>query len=359
MLALEAGRSQELAALRRSQVLNEILKLEDVMSTQPQVQINDTVQSPQKRANSFSLTREELLEFHTKGFLGPYTVCEPDEMKAHWKRLRLELFDRSHVVYPDAEPGSGVYDYDRHLDNAFLADLVCRPEIVHRMSSILGPDVICWRSEFFPKYPDDEGTDWHQADTFGGGDGVPHVIWPNGSDFGGAMTAWIAFTDATEEKSCMQFIPGTQRTMYYDESKGMHYDPKRVNKNEINGVLRGFFGYDWREIQKDPNWRPDESKAVSMPCKAGQFLIFPSTLMHASTPNTTKEMRLAFAARYVPPSVTIYASMKDTGMVKELGGSYSIKNFGVVVVSGKDDYKHNQTRTHTMRGKPFVNSSPR
>ena len=331
------------------------------MQVQTQLKGQDGTKTQEKPARNFFLSREELGEFHTKGFLGPYTLCEPDEMKAHWKRLRLELFDRSLVAYPDAQPGSGVYDYDRHLDNSFLADLICRPEIVHRMSSILGPDVLCWRSEFFPKYPGDEGTEWHQADTFGGGDGAPHIIWPNGSDFGGSMTAWIAFTDATEDRSCMQFIPGTQRTMYYDESKGMHYDPKRVNRNEINGVLRGFFGYDWREIQKDPDWVPDESKAVSMPCRAGQFIIFPSTLMHASTPHAgkSKEMRLACAVRYVPTAVTVYAAMKETNIVKELGGSYSLENFGVVVVSGRDDYKHNRVRTETTRSKAFVNSNPR
>ena len=315
----------------------------------------------QQASGNFFLTRDELAEFHTRGFIGPFTLFEPDEMKARWKHLRLELFDRRNVVYADAPPGSGVYDYDRHLDNPFLADVVCRPEIVHRMSSILGPDVICWRSEFFPKYPGDEGTDWHQADTFGGGDGVPHIVWPDGSDFGGALTAWTAFTEASEETACMQFIPGTQRTMYYDESKGMHYDPARVNQKEVNGVLRGFFGYDWREIQIDPNWEPDESKAVSVPCRAGQFIIFWSTLMHASLPHAgkTKEMRLGFASRYVPTSVTVYADMKETNRVTELGGSFSLEKYGAILVSGKDDYRHNRTRSGTTTGRPFLNSNPR
>src|SRR5215510_1608693 len=89
---------------------------------------------PQPTTN-FSLTRAELEAFHTRGFLGPYTLMEPDEMKAHWKRLRLDLFDRSKAVYPDAQPGTGIYDYDRHLDNSFLADLVSRPEIVQRIAS--------------------------------------------------------------------------------------------------------------------------------------------------------------------------------------------------------------------------------
>src|SRR5215472_10894105 len=318
-------------------------------------------ETEQKMAGEFFLSRDELAEFHTRGFLGPFTLFDPDEMKEHWKRLRLKLFDRRNVVYADAQPGSGVYDYDRHHDVPLLADVVCRPEIVHRMSSILGPDVICWRSEFFPKYPGDEGTDWHQADTFGGGNGIPHIVWPDGSDFGGSLTAWIAFTEASEETACMQFIPGTQRTMYYDESKGMHYDLSRVNKKEVGGILRGFFGYDWREIQIDPNWEPDESKAVSVPCRAGQFIIFWSTLMHASLPHAgkTKEMRLGFASRYIPTSVTVYANMKESNRVTELGGSFSLEKFGTIVVSGKDTYGHNRVRTHTTTGQPFVNANPR
>ena len=271
----------------------------------------------------------------------------------------MQLFDRRHVCYSEAQPGSGVYDYDRHLDNPFLGELVCRPEIVDKVASILGPDVLCWRSEFFPKYPGDEGSQWHQADTFGGlGGGTPHIIWPEATDFGGAVTVWVAFTDADLETACMQFMPGTTRTMFYDESKGMHYDPTRVNKNVEDGVRRGFFGYDWREIQKDPNWKPDESKAVAVPCRAGQFVIFWSTTMHASYPHAgkTDEIRLAFATRYVPTQVAIY---KDTNRINELGGDFSLENYGAVLVSGRDDHKHNRIRTHTTTGKPFTNCHPR
>ena len=321
----------------------------------------DDVRTRPQSPGGWFLSRDELAEFHTRGFLGPFTLFEPEEMRAHWKRLRLDLFDRRDAAYPEVKPGSGVYDYDRHLDNPFLAEIVCRPEIVHRMASILGPDVVCWRSEFFPKYPGDEGTDWHQADTFGGGNGIPHIVWPDGSDFGGALTIWMAFTEASEETACMQFIPGTQRTMYYDESKGMHYDPSRVNRKEVNGVLRGFFGYDWREIQVDPNWTPDESKAVSVPCRAGQFVVFWSTLMHASLPHLgrSKEMRLGYAARYVPTSVTVYADMQETNRVDELGGSFSLENYGAIVVSGRDEFHHNRIRTHTTRGAPYLNANPR
>lgn len=313
----------------------------------------------EKTGTDFSFNHEEQEKFNKDGFIGPFTLFEPQEMKAHWKQVRTQLFDRRHVVYTEAQPGSGVYDYDRHLDNPFLADLVCRPEIVDKVCSVLGPDVLCWRSEFFPKYPGDEGSQWHQADTFGGlGGGTPHIIWPKAEDFGGAVTVWTAFTEADLETACMQFMPGTTKTMFYDESRGMHYDPNRVNQNVEDGVKRGFFGYDWREIQKDPHWKPDESKAVAVPCHAGQFLFFWSTTMHASLPHLgkTDQLRLAFACRYVPTSVAIY---KDTDKINELGGTFSLQNYGAVLVAGKDEFKHNRIRTHTTAGKPFLNSRPR
>jgi non-heme Fe2+,alpha-ketoglutarate-dependent halogenase len=117
------------------------------VATPTQIQVG----AQQKPSETFFLTRDELAEFHTKGFLGPYDVMPADEIKALWKRMRLELFDRTKVVYPNAQPGTGIYDYDRHLDNSILADIISRPQIVHRMVSILGPDVLCWRTEFFPK----------------------------------------------------------------------------------------------------------------------------------------------------------------------------------------------------------------
>ena len=92
----------------------------------------------------------------------------------------------------------------------------------------------------FPKYPGDEGTDWHQADTFAHASGEPQIVWPGDSRFGGAITAWTAFTDATEENGCLRFIPGTHEEMFYDESKKMAYDSSKINNQEKDGIKRGF-----------------------------------------------------------------------------------------------------------------------
>lgn len=307
--------------------------------------------------DDYTLTDEELAGFHRNGYFGPFPVYEVDEMQRRWRRERLRLLDRSHAVYQDEAALSGntnISNYDRHLDNEFLADHICHPRIVDRVVSVLGPDVQCWRSEFFPKYPGDEGTDWHQADTFANASGKPQILWPgDAKDFGGTITVWTAFTEANEETGCLQFIPGTHRTMFYDETKKMHYDPSSINSTDKDGVRRGFFGYDYRELQIDPDWKPDESKAVSMVMRPGEAIMFWSTLMHASLPHAgrTEEMRLGFAGRYVPVSVDVYP---DTDVIEEYGGAVSLDRWGSVLVAGHNGNPHNRMATETTRGHRFT-----
>lgn len=304
----------------------------------------------------FAMTPDELRTFHTQGYFGPFKVYEIDEMKAAWRRERLRLMDRTNAVYQEEAASSGntnISNYDRHLDSTFLADHVSRPEIVDRVTSVLGPDVLCWRTEFFPKYPGDEGTDWHQADTFANASGQPQIVWPEDEEFGGTITVWTAFTEANEETGCLQFIPGTHQTMFYDETKKMHYDPDKINAEEKDGVRRGFFGYDYRELQKDPDWKPDESQAVSMVMRPGEAILFWSTLMHASLPHSgrTDEMRLGFASRYVPTKVRVYP---DTDVIEEYGGRVSLDRYGSVLVAGHNGNPRNRIATATTTGHPFV-----
>lgn len=304
-----------------------------------------------------TLSEQELADFRRNGFHGPFTVYEVEDMKARWRKERLRLLDRSHAAYQDDAALSGntnISNYDRHLDNAFLADHISNPVVVDKITSVLGPNVQCWRSEFFPKYPGDEGTDWHQADTFANASGKPQILWPGDTkEFGGTITVWTAFTEANEETGCLQFIPGTHQQMFYDETKRMHYDADSINRVEKDGVRRGFFGYDYRELQIDPGWKPAEDQAVSMVMRPGQAIMFWSTLMHASLPHAgrTQEMRLGFAGRYVPTSVDVYP---DTDIIEEYGGSVSLARWGSVLVAGENDNPRNRMATETTLGHPFT-----
>ncbi|MES2939507.1 MAG: chlorinating enzyme [Pseudomonadota bacterium] len=299
----------------------------------------------------FRLSPDEIKQFREQGYFGPFTLYSPQEARERYKVIRAELFNRDHAVY-ELPPQSAIANYDRHLDVNLLTEHISHPGIVQRLTSILGPDVICWRSEMFPKYPGDEGTDWHQADTFAHASGKPQIIWPGDTRFGGAITAWTALTEATEENGCLRFMPGTHEEMFYDESKKMAFDPAKVNVLEKDGIKRGFFGYDYRSLQKDPDWKPDESKAVSMVMEAGQCVLFWSTLMHSSFPNSTKDKtRLGYTSRYVPASVRVYP---DTDTVDEYGSKISLDKFGVVLVAGEDHFGHNRRVDRNMRGVRFA-----
>ncbi|MEV7390527.1 MULTISPECIES: chlorinating enzyme [unclassified Streptomyces] len=311
--------------------------------------MTDTVQS------GFALGEADRKTFQEQGFL-TFKVLEEEEMVSAWRTERLALMDRSNAIYTEEWAVSGntnISNYDRHMDNDFLADLVTDARIADRVASVLGPDVLCWRTEFFPKYPGDEGTDWHQADTFANASGKPQIVWPEDSGFGGTLTVWTAFTEATVDNGCLQFIPGSFTTMNYDETKVMEYRPETINRNRKRGVRRGFFGYDYRELQIDPDFVPDESQAVPIVLRPGEAVMFWSTLMHASFPHTGKsdEMRLGFAGRYVPTSVHVYP---DTDVVEEYGGKVSLDRYGAVVVSGENRYDHNRIATHTATGHPFA-----
>lgn len=305
-----------------------------------------------------SLTEQELEFFKENGYLAPIKIYEPEQIEAMWKVERLRLMDRSAAVY-DLESVSGntnIANYDRHLDSQMLAEHVHSPAIVGRVGSVLGPDLLCWRSEFFPKYPGDEGTDWHQADTFANASGSPQIVWPQNREFGGTITVWTAFTEASIEMGCLQFIPGTQNHMFYDEEKEMRYQPEDINNvAKDGGVRRGFFGYDYRELKVDPDWEPPVEKAVSIELRAGESVMFWSTLMHASHPHVgkTKKMRLGFVARYVPTCVKVYP---DTDAIEEYGGRIKLDKYGAVLVSGQDHFKHNHLVTETTRGFKFPSS---
>jgi len=307
--------------------------------------LNDVIKN-----NVCTLSSEELANFHRLGYAGPFKLYEPEEMNEVWEmQLRRQLLDSQGAAYSKGKGLSGATDlgsYDRHLDIPFLFNHVKQRKIAERVASILGPNVLCWRTEFFPKYPGDEGTDWHQVSSFSGvtNSKKPHIEWPQDADFAGTINVWTAFTESTVDNGCLQFTPGTHRHMYYDEAKKAHYDSTKINKITKNGVQRGFFGYDYEELKVDPNWVPDESKAVSMIMQPGECIIFWSTLLHASHPHNGKDnkMRLGYTARYVPTSVKIYPDIKE---LEEFGGKASLDKYRAVLVSGENEHTHNKVIT--------------
>ncbi len=289
--------------------------------------------------DNYYLSEADVNFFYENGYLGPFTLFQPEEMTSLFEEVRMDLLDAHNAPFPNSK-----LNYDRHLDLPQLNQIINNPKVVHRISSILGPDVLSWRTEWFPKYPGDEGTDWHQAESFVEFEGTEKLV-PTAAEEGRPweLTAWVSMGESTKENGCLKVMPKTHRTWFFDEKKNIKFEPENFNKKVINtGEKAGFYGYDYDKLKLDPNWKPDEEKAVHMVMKPGQFCIFTSRCMHGSNPNTTKDStRFGWATRFVPTHVKVYA---DQDSFHHFGEELPLDKYSTVLVLGEDRYKHNRVR---------------
>jgi len=293
--------------------------------------------------NVAALTAVELESFKQNGFVGPFPLYEPADAVRRWNQAKIEM-----VLSKNKPHDSKVMNYDRHLDCNTLSEHVTRPEIVAKLRSLMGEDILCWKSNIFPKYPGDPGTGWHQVETFAAGQvgraPVPALKYTQQTQYlASELTVWTAFSTAHREQGCMTFIPGTHKKWYYDESRTM--------TNRVESKRHDFFGYDYDELRIDKNWDPDSQEIVSMEMEAGQFVIFMAKCVHGSLPNITKDQtRMGFASRYVSPSVKVYEGIDH---LDEFGEHIKLDYHGCVLVSGVDTYGHNRLHQANLNGFRF------
>lgn len=274
---------------------------------------------------NYALSAEEKAKFDAQGFIGPFKLFEPDEAKALWKNtLRTQLMRRDTSVFPDS-----LLNYDRHLDIKAIQDIVTSPKIVDRLKSILGQEILCWRTEWFPKYPGEAGTEWHQAKRFFEFEGQPKLspsMETQEKNEYWVLTVWLAFTDVTKETAAMKFMPGSHKQeWFFDESRKREFDANSKADS-------GFFGYSWEGLKIDKDWKPDDSKAVNMEVKAGEFFIFTSKCLHGSFPNSSQDKaRFAMSARYVLPEVPVYKDLETFNALNEV---LKLDKYRPLLVSG-------------------------
>lgn len=283
--------------------------------------------------------------FEKQGFLGPFRLYQPAEAKAILKEIRAKNSDVSNTLY-----GRNPVNYDRHFDISELTRHIMHPEIVKRLRLILGDDVLCWRTEWFPKFPGTPGTEWHAVRDYSYASGVAQIEPTEESqDSFFDLTAWCTFTEATKENGCMKFIPGSHNRALFDEHKDVKTG-RSLGYNAMAGETE-FFGYKFAEFKIDPSWDPDAEEAVALEMEPGECVIFTARCVHGSYPNTTeRKTRFAFATRYVPTHVRVYAEQES---FMAHGTKHDLTDYGAVLVSGQDTFGHNRIRRMNNRGEWF------
>ncbi len=294
--------------------------------------------------------KDEIARFNEDGFVGPVKLYEPDEAAELLREIRIKNQDTSRRIFKND------VNYDRHFDIPELSRHVMHPTIRKYITSILGPDALLWRTEFFAKFPGSVGTEWHQVRDYSYATGTPQIL-PTESEWNAYIdiTVWTTFTPATTETGCMRFVRGSHRRQIFDESK----TPSRGREKEYDKDYQtmyteatGFYGYDFSEFLIDPSWEPAPEDVVNMELQPGEALIFSAACVHGSLPNTTdRQTRFAYTSRYVPTHVRVYPDLET---YSAHGTEFDLSEYGPVLIAGEDRYGHNKIRATNNLGQPFT-----
>ena len=216
------------------------------------------------------LSPDQVARYHADGYQFPLAAVAPDEARA--LRARYEV--QAHLI-------RGRNNQKPHLLFPWLDQLIRSPAILDAVEDILGPNLLCWSSQFFAKPAGDAGyVSWHQDATYWGLSS-PEVT-----------TAWVALSPSTIESGCMQVIAGTHQAQVTHEDK---FDEKNL-------LSRG------QEIAVEV----DRSQAVHVQLQPGEFSLHHVLLFHGSEPNRASEPRIGFAIRYVPTHVYQRSGIRES-----------------------------------------------
>jgi non-heme Fe2+,alpha-ketoglutarate-dependent halogenase len=233
----------------------------------------------------FALSADEVAAYQQRGVLYPRPA-----IGAAAAQGMLEKFEA--LEQKEGGRVSKRTNHKPHLLLTWLADLVRHPTILDQVESLLGPNLLCWASDFFSKSPDDGmRVTWHQDSTYWGLS-KPDIV-----------TAWVAFTPSTVESGCLRVVPGSHLKDQLPHGDTFASDNMLSRGQEIKVAV-------------------DERDAVDVVLQPGQMSLHHVRLIHGSEPNRADHRRIGFAIRYLPTYVRQTSGTRDTAML----------------VRGRDDY---------------------
>ena len=232
--------------------------------------------------SSSPLSAEQVAEYRERGILFPLAALSPAEA------AELAALHRAHADFI-----RGRNNQKPHLLFTWLDALVRDARILDAVQSVLGPNLLCWGSQFFAKPAGDAAyVSWHQDATYWG------LSSPD------VMTAWVALTPSTIESGCMQVVPGTQHRQV----------PHEDRFDDANLLSRG----------QEVSVKVDPASTVAVQLQPGQMSLHHVLLFHGSEPNRSARPRIGFAIRYVPTHVRQLSPIRDSALL----------------VRGRDEYHH-------------------
>jgi ectoine hydroxylase-related dioxygenase (phytanoyl-CoA dioxygenase family) len=213
-----------------------------------------------------SLSTAAIESFKRDGYYFPVPVLSPSEVG--YFREQLEQHEAKL-----GEPLQGNFRHKSHLLFTWVDELVHHPKIVDAVESILGPNLLCWTTNFFIKEPKSPGfVSWHQ-DAF---------YWGLSKD--DVVTAWVALSPANLESGCMKFVPGSQTKDHLEHVDTFHKDNLLSRGQEIAVTV-------------------DQERTTDCILDPGEMSLHHVKVVHGSEPNRSNDRRIGLAIRYIPTDV--------------------------------------------------------
>ncbi|MEM1298922.1 MAG: phytanoyl-CoA dioxygenase family protein, partial [Pseudomonadota bacterium] len=205
--------------------------------------------------------------YNRDGFYFPLRAMSAADARGY--RDRLEAHEKI-----TGGPLQAAMRHQTHLLFTWCDELIRHPQILDAVEEVIGPNILCWVTNFFIKEPKTQDfVSWHQDATYWGLEPADHIL-----------TAWVALSDAPVESGSMKFVAGSHKWGQTDHKDTYH---------ENNLLTRG------QEIAVEVN----EDDATDVALKAGEFSLHHVLLAHGSHPNTTEDRRIGLAIRYIPTTV--------------------------------------------------------
>jgi non-haem Fe2+, alpha-ketoglutarate-dependent halogenase len=268
----------------------------------------------------YALSADQIRQFYEDGFLGPFTLCSPEEMSDR----RLEI-DRQ-ISAPSTVYRRATWR-DRHLDCGAVRDLVMQPEVTERFAQFLGEDLLLWRSQMHRKEPGAPGFAWHQASTYLMEELSKPALVPGDRDALFELTGWLALDDVNLENGSIQFVRSAHR--------------------QIHQMIVGGKGLEkFSKVQFKLDAAIDADQVVTAEMKAGQYMIFSERVIHGSQANLSDRRRWGMAFRVVPPTVKVYDD-QPFHYVKYLNERYDLRQWGGLMIRGVNSAQINRIYSET------------
>jgi hypothetical protein len=254
--------------------------------------MNASIHPSPEVISRLSLSPADLAKLDTQGFLGPFRMFEPKEAESVLRTCKQ--YPAS--MLPWLKGG--------HIVIRKMYETAVKPDILHKVTSILGPDVLLWGSQLIEQKPKTKHR-WHLD--------VEHGEWEG-------ITIWLALKNVMKG-SGLSIITGTQH---------LPVTPQELEKthgldlNDDQAVLEAARVYS-----------PD-CQLVQLDMSDGEFIIFSGKTWHASE-NQRDKLRSALIYQFTRPDSTV----KIARTYDYPRAVWDSAKPACILVSGKDRYGYN------------------